>query len=342
MRFKKLLSVVLGASLSVSLGVSAGTAHANTKLDFCVFDIIGTSGDTFNLMRDYRTAALEHGLDLQVRAFTDENIAYEELIGGQCDMAVITGIRSRNLNSYVGSLDSIGAIPNYDVMRTVARVLASNNPRITENMRSGPYEVIGMAPMGAAYLFVKDKAINNVNALAGKSISVMEYDVAQGRMASRVGMSPVMSDITNFAGRFNNHSVDICFAPMMAYSALELYRGMGPDGGIVDYTLGQLTMQIIARHDKLPEGFADWSREYVFENLHDRAQAIVDNAYNDVSDDRWIHINEQDTLRYDEMMREARIALTEQGVYNADMMSLLRNIRCRHDASRAECAERLE
>lgn len=338
MRISRFLSVAVAA---LALGFTS-QASANTQLRLCVFDIIGSSGDIFNLMRDYRTAALAEGVDFRMRAFTDENIAYEELTGGQCDVAAITGIRGRQLNSYTGSLDSIGAIPNYDALRMVAQVLASENPRITPNLRNGPYEVIGIAPMGAAYLFVKDQSINNVNALAGKSIAVMEYDVAQGRMASRVGMSPVMSDITNFSGRFNNHSVDICFAPMAAYSALELYRGMGADGGIVDYTLGQLTVQLIARHDKLPEGFAAWSRKYMFENLYDRAQAVVDNAYNDVSDDRWIRVSEDDTMRYDEMMREARIELTEQGVYNREMMSLLRNIRCRLDGSRGECSENLE
>ncbi|MBZ2188175.1 DUF6091 family protein [Alcanivorax sp. JB21] len=338
MRFSRFLSVALAA---LALGVTS-QASANTQLRLCVFDIIGTSGDIYNLMQDYRTAALGQGVDFRMRAFTDENIAYEELTGGQCDVAAITGIRGRQLNSYTGSLDSIGAVPNYDALRMVAQVLASENPRITPNLRNGPYEVIGIAPMGAAYLFVKDQSINNVNALAGKSIAVMEYDVAQGRMASRVGMSPVMSDITNFSGRFNNHSVDICFAPMAAYGALELYRGMGEDGGIVDYTLGQLTIQLIARHDKLPEDFAVWSRKYMFEEIYDRAQSVVDNAYKDVRDDRWIRISEEDTLSYDEMMRDARIDLTQQGVYNADMMSLLRNIRCRLDASRGECSESRE
>ena len=42
------------------------------------------------------------------------------------------------------------------------------------------------------------------------------------------------------------------------------------------------------------------------------------------------------------MMREARIDLTEQGVYSKEMMSLLRNIRCRLDSSRGECSENLE
>ena len=338
MRFKQVLISLTSAGL---LALSS-TASATVQRTLCVFDIIGASGDVFNMMRDYRAAALNMGVDFQMRAFTDENIAYEELTGGQCDAAAITGIRGRNLNSYTGSLDSIGAIPNYDVMRTVIQVLSSENPRILPNLRSGPYEVMGIAPMGAAYLFVKDRSINNVNALAGKSISVMEYDVAQGRMAARVGMSPVMSDITNFAGRFNNHSVDISFAPVAAYSALELYRGMTENGGIVNYTLGQLTLQMIARADRFPEGFAAQSRQYFFEELFDRSMRIIENAYEEVDDKWWIHISEEDRLRYDEMMRESRIDLRDQGVYSPEMMSLLRNIRCRADAGRAECTERLE
>ena len=317
-------------------------AAALPERTLCVFDIVGSSGDVYNMMQDYRAAAREWGVNLRLRAFTDENIAYEELTGGQCDAAAITGIRGRRLNSYAGSLDSVGSIPDYDVLRTVMRVLASDSESITQHLRSGSYEVMGLAPMGAAYLFVKDQSIDNVNALAGKSIAVMEYDEAQGRMAAQVGMSPVMSDVTNFAGRFNNHSVDICFAPVAAYSALELYRGLTDDGGIVDYTLGQLTLQMIGRHARFPEGFAQKSREYWYSELFDRGMQIIENAYDDVPDRRWVEIPEEEQREYDEMMREARISMRDDGIYNADMLSLLRNIRCRHDGGRAECAERLE
>ncbi|MCK0538721.1 putative solute-binding protein [Alcanivorax quisquiliarum] len=333
--------LIAAAATSLLLGLSA-PALAAEKRTLCVFDIIGTSGDMYNIMRDYRTAAIDHGYDLTLRVYTDENIAAEDLKAGQCDAAAITGLRGRQFNNYTGSLDSIGAVPSYEALRTVVQVLASENPRITPNLRSGPYEVMGIAPMGAAYLFVKDQGINNVNALAGKSIAVMEYDVAQGRMAASVGMSPVMSDITNFAGRFNNHSVDICFAPVMAYSALELYKGMEPNGGIIDYVLGQLTLQVIARHDSFDSDFAAWSRSYFFETVFDRAMRVIQSANNEIDKKWWIEISDEDTERYDEMMRDARIDLTNQGVYNKDMMSLLRNIRCRMDASRAECSDQRE
>jgi hypothetical protein len=337
MRYVKAFTAAATAALALTLN----PAHAAEKRTMCVFDIIGANGDIYNIMKDYKTAALGWGIDLELKPYTDEKIASEDLKAGQCDAAVLTGIRGRQFNSYTGSMDSIGAIPSYDAMRTVITVLASGNPSINEKLVSGPYEVGGVAPMGAAYLFVKDRTIDTVGELSGKSIAVLEYDTAQANMASRVGMSPVMSDITNFSGRFNNGSVDICFAPIAAYSALELYKGMQPDGGIIDYVLGQLTAQVVLKKDKFPADFAAQSRKYMLGQF-DRAMRVIENANNEVNKKWWVRIPEADKLRYDEMMRDARIALTKEGTYNKDMMTLLRKIRCKHEPSRAECVNPVE
>ncbi|WP_272961681.1 putative solute-binding protein [Alcanivorax sp. IL3] len=337
MRYLKAFTTAATAALALTLS----PAQAAEKRSMCVFDIIGANGDIYNIMKDYKTAALGWGVDLELKPYTDEKIASEDLKAGQCDAAVLTGIRGRQFNNYTGSLDSIGAIPSYDAMRTVITVLASGNPSINEKLVSGPYEVGGVAPMGAAYLFVKDRTIDTVSELSGKSIAVLEYDSAQASMASRVGMSPVMSDITNFSGRFNNGSVDICFAPIAAYSALELYKGMQPDGGMIDYVLGQLTAQVILKKDRFPDGYADSSRKYMLGQF-DRAMTVIENANNEVDKKWWIRIPEADKLRYDEMMREARIALTNDGVYSKDMMSLLRKVRCKEEPSRAECVNPVE
>jgi hypothetical protein len=337
MRYVKAFTAAATAALALTLN----PAHAAEKRTMCVFDIIGANGDIYNIMKDYKTAALGWGIDLELKPYTDEKIASEDLKAGQCDAAVLTGIRGRQFNSYTGSMDSIGAIPSYDAMRTVITVLASGNPSINEKLVSGPYEVGGVAPMGAAYLFVKDRTIDTVGELSGKSIAVLEYDTAQASMASRVGMSPVMSDITNFSGRFNNGSVDICFAPIAAYSALELYKGMQPDGGIIDYVLGQLTAQVVLKKDKFPADFAAQSRKYMLGQF-DRAMRVIENANNEVNKKWWVRIPEADKLRYDEMMRDARIALTKEGTYNKDMMTLLRKIRCKHEPSRAECVNPVE
>lgn len=337
MRYVKAFTAVATAALALTFT----PVQAAEKRTMCVFDIIGANGDIYNIMKDYKTAALNWGVDFELKPYTDEKIASEDLKAGQCDAAVLTGIRGRQFNNYTGSLDSIGSIPSYDAMRTVITVLTSESPSINAKLVSGPYEVGGVAPMGAAYLFVKDSTIDTVSELSGKSIAVLEYDSAQANMASRVGMSPVMSDISNFSSRFNNGSVDVCFAPIAAYSALELYKGMQPDGGIVDYVLGQLTAQVILKKDKFPADFAAQSRKYMLGQF-DRAMRVIENANSEVNKKWWIRIPEADKLRYDEMMRDARIALTKDGVYNKDMMGLLRKIRCKHEPSRAECVNPVE
>lgn len=329
----------LGIVLLLSLPL---TGQAVEKRKVCVFDLIGSSGDVYNIMTDFKAAARSQGYDLEMKAYTDERIAAEDLSSGQCDASAITGIRGRKFNKFSGSIDSIGAIPDYEAMRIVMTVLGSNQESINDQLRSNSYEVMGVMPMGATYLFVKDQKINDVDALAGKSIAVMEYDEAQAKMASRVGMSPVQSDITNFSGRFNNHSVDIAFAPLAAYNALELYRGMGENGGIVDYVLGQLSMQLITRQGTFSSEFAAWSREWFASDGWDRAMKVINNARREVPKKWWIRISDEDDARYNEMMREARIEMTGNGIYDKDMMRLLRKVRCKVDASRAECSDNRE
>jgi hypothetical protein len=328
--------------LSLMLLALPLTAAAVKERTVCVFDIIGKAGDQYNIMTDFRTAALNQGYKLKLKAYTNERIAGEDLSSNQCDAAALTGIRAKQFNKYSGSIDSIGSIPNYEVMRMVMTVLGSNNESVNEKLTANGYTVMGVMPMGAAYLFVKDKSIDNVDALAGKSIAVMEYDKSQARMARRVGMSPKLSDITNFAGRFNNNVVDIAFAPLAAYKALELYKGMKPNGGIIDYVLGQLSMQFIGHQNRFESEFAAWARSWFADQGYKRAMQVINNAREAVPKKWWIRIPEEDEKRYNAMMREARIPMTKDGLFSKDMMTLLRKIRCKVDAGRAECSDRKE
>ena len=51
-------------------------------------------------------------------------------------------------------------------------------------MVNGKYEVVGVIPIGDAYLLVNDRNINTVAKAAGKKIAVLDYDEAQKIMAS--------------------------------------------------------------------------------------------------------------------------------------------------------------
>src|SRR5690606_3374680 len=130
----------------------------------------------------------------------------------------------------------------------VLQYLAS--PKLAERMVNGDYEVAGIAPAGAAYLFTKDRNIDTVSELSGKKIAVLEFDKSQAEMVKSAGATPVNASIATFGPMFNNGSVDIIAAPSLAYDALELYKGLGDKGAIVNFALAQLTVQVLIRHQK--------------------------------------------------------------------------------------------
>ena len=59
--------------------------------------------------------------------------------------------------------------------------------------------------------------------------------------------------------------------------------------------------------------------------------------------ERWmIQIPEEDKQEYEIMMQEARLQLRKKGYYDPSMLTLQRKIRCKLDASRAECSNPVE
>lgn len=322
-----------------ALALSSATASASAKQTLCVWDIIGAQGDVFNLMKDYKLAAAKWGANIDLRPYTDEKIASEDFKAGQCDAVVMTGLRGRQFNAFTGSIDSLGALPSYPMLQKALATLSS--PAASKLMVSGNYEVAGIAPMGAAYLFVNDRLINSVGKLSGKKIAVLDYDKAQAKMVQLVGAQPVASDVTNFAGKFNNGSVDIIGSPAAGFKPLELHKGLGTRGAIVNFPLLQLTFQVIVRRDKFPEGFGQKSREYM-QAQYPRAMSLISKAEADIDKKYWMQIPAADQEKYIVMMRESRIALTNEGIYDKRMMSVLKKVRCQVEPSNAECAQKLE
>ncbi|MCC2638371.1 MAG: hypothetical protein K0Q68_2090 [Moraxellaceae bacterium] len=341
MQVKKSISraarvLLAGAGLALAANASA---NATGKQILCVWDVTGTQGDVFNMMKDYKLAAARWGANLELRPYTDEKIASEDFKAGQCDAVMMTGLRGRQFNSFTGSLDSLGAMPAYEHVRQVLATLTK--PGAAQLMVSGNYEVGGIAPMGAAYLFVNDRAINNVGKLSGKKVAVLDYDKAQAKMAQKVGMQPVASDITNFAGKFNNGSVDIVGAPAAAFKPLELFKGLGTKGAIVQFPLVQISLQLYLRKDRFPEGFGQKSREYMF-SQYERAMKLVATAEKDIDKKYWMQIPPADQDKYMQMIRESRIALTNEGIYDKRAMKMLKQVRCKVTPAEAECSQNLE
>ncbi|PQA52329.1 putative solute-binding protein [Amnimonas aquatica] len=331
------LNKMAAALLTAAAATASMQASAANKI--CVFDILGAQGDAFGLMKDYALAATKLGAAVELKAYTDERTAAEDFKAGQCDGVLLTGMRGRQFNTFTGSLDSLGAIPSYEAMKRVMSTLA--NPALAPKMIQGKYEVAGLAPAGAAYLFVKSRSINHVDKLAGKKIAIFDYDKAQAKMVQKVGAQPVSSDITNFAAKFNNNAVDIIASPALAYKPLELYKGLGKDGAVVRFPIIQLTFQLIINKDKFPADFGQKSRQY-WDSQATRAMALITKAEKDIPGTVWMDLPAADKDSYVVLLRDSRIALTKEGIYDPGMMRVLKRVRCAVDSSDAECSQNLE
>ena len=334
--FKKIAVLTLGMVCTAATTV---VADELVQRSLCVWDLMGANGDNYALMKDYRLNAVQWGVDFKLRAYSEERVAAEDFRVDQCDAVVITGLRAKPFNSFTGSLESIGALPGYPQLKLAINAMSS--PKAAHLMNQGAYEVAGITSLGAAYFYLKDRSLDEVGKLAGKKIAILDYDKSQAQLIQKIGAQAVPSDITNFAQKFNNGSVDIVVAPAAAYRPLELYRGLGVRGGIPDFLLAQVSLQVILRKERFPEGFGQESRQY-FAGQFDRILAMIKRYENDVDRKYWLHIPDADRPRYVAMMRNARIDLMNNGTYDKRMMSLLRKVRCQIEPQNAECSENLE
>lgn len=318
----------------VTAVLMTATAYGAEKRTLCVFDPLGAYGDTFGLLKQYAKLVKPQGVDFELKPYTDEAIAANDFLGSACDAAVLTGTRARNFNKFTGTIEAIGALPEYDHVKALLKFLS--NDKLSKYMKNERYEIAGIYPVGAVYLFVNDRSIDTASELAGKRLATMSFDDAANTMVKHVGAAPVSSDITTFAGKFNNGSVDVCYAPSLAYNAFELYKGLEPKGGIIRFPLAQMNAQIILKNDRFPEGFGLASREVVKEQAR-QAFTLIEQQDQSIAGKWWVDIPEEDKEQYMEMFRGVRIQLAKDETYHPSMLKLMKKIRCANDASHSEC-----
>lgn len=314
--------------------------HAQAQTDiiersFCVFDPVGANGPLFSITKEFQPVALQRGIKLNLRAYTDEKVAAEDFKAGQCDAVLLTGTRAREFNKFTGTLEAMGAIPGEREMRLLFNTLSQ--PKARPFLIDGPYEVAGVFPGGAVYLHARDRTLDTVEKLQGKRVATLDYDSASVRMVRHVGASVVGSNSANFAGKFNNGSVDFAYAPAVAYQPLELYKGIGDKGGVFNYALGYMNFQVIINTERFPEDAGQMVRDESIKRI-DEAYEIIAEAEASIPDNVWVNLPQEDTAEYDKMLRQVRMSLLEEGVYDERAIKLMKAIRCRVDGARSECA----
>ncbi|MDF3031200.1 MAG: transporter [Moraxellaceae bacterium] len=308
----------------------------------CIFDPVGNNGPAIQYAKDLVLQARRWNVFLDIRAFTDERVAAEDFKAGQCDAVALSTFRAKQFNKFMGSFDAVGALHDYNQVRTAMNVLYTN-PKVAPYMVEGPYQVGGIVPIGAVYVMVNDRSINSIEKAAGKKVAVLDFDKSQAKMVQQLGASPVPSDITNFSGKFNNGQVDIIAAPAVVFRPLELYRGMGDKGGIFRIPLVMMSGSVVFRREKFLKEIPDLDdkiqkiRNFAITYL-DQAYTLIDSVEKDIPERYWMDLSAEEKDKYFRMMREARLQLMHDGTYDPRMLGLLKKVRCKHNPASYECA----
>lgn len=341
-------AVLASVLLLPALWLPAQAQAARVRL--CVYDPSGIAGEAYRAATDYKLEMAQHGADIDLKAYINERVAVEDFRTGQCDAVMATALRTRQFNGVSAALDSVGAATvvrqgkvdmdaSFEVVRRFIDTMSS--ARAADLMVSGAYEVAGILPLGAAYAFVNDREISSLDAAKGHRIAALDHDKAQAEVIRAVGATAVSADTMNFANLFNNGNVDIVIAPTMAYKPLELHRGLGTKGGVSRFPLTILTYQLVIKSSEFPKGYGQKSRDYMAQNF-DIAIASLRLADRGVPAPFWLDAPAAAVQRNMAVLRQVRLQMAEQGLYDKRGLKLVKKLRCQVAPEAAECSDSAE
>lgn len=334
--------VTLDLRAESSPPANAGTPTKKPLHPFlmCVWDPIGKAGPADKVMKEVKLIAYEWGVDLNYVIYSDERIVLEEFKLGRCDAANLLGFRIRKFNSFTGSIGALGALTSYDQLGVVLKTVSM--PKAADLMRIGDYEIIALGPAGAVFLFTRDRSITHPSGLAGKRMAVIEGFQEMPYIVQKRGMIPVNSSIINSFLKFNNGSADVVGGPAIVYEPFEMNKGLDPNGGIYATPVMFLTMQVVARWDKLPPDVPQKARSKAIE-MYSKFVKFLAEPEERIPKKYWIELSNEAKDFWELDHRETRMELAKMNIYDPKTLKLMRRVRCKFEPMAAECsAEKLE
>ncbi len=342
---KRLAASLFGGALSCL----AIAAHAAAPISVCVWDPIGQGGQIFDAAKSYALAMAKHGVDLKLKAYTDETVAAEDFKVGQCAGLLATSIRTRPYNPVTATMDTGGAVTimrdgkididaSYQVIQKAMQVLAS--PQASKLAVQDRWEMAGAITMGPIYVMVRDKTLFT-KGFAGTRMPAFDHDKSQAYLIAKVGAQPVSVDTKTFVSKFNNGATDMVFAPAVAYQPLEIHKGVGKDGGVNRFPLTFSTLQLVFERSKIPEGFGVQSRQY-WVSQFDEILATVKKAETGIPANVWVEFPPEEALKFVNNQRELRVELAQKGYYDKQGLKFMKRVRCSVYQAAPECSNNVE
>ena len=322
-----------------TLALCAFSNMVQAKQQVCVFDLLGKAGESYKFLEEWALVSKKWGAQVQLISFQDEDLADKAFQNDKCDAVYMTSMRARTYNKFAGSIDALGGVPSNKIAQKAVEYVLDprNTKRMTTTLQGENYEVAGIGLIGSAYIFVKDRSLNTIEKAQGKKFAILHYDRAQRVMVERVGAVPVMSDISNFIKKFNTGEVDVVAAPAYAYKPLEIEKGLGSKGAMLNFPVVNVTADLIVRPERFPAQFGEQSRQWFLQKIP-QSFAMVQRLEAAIPSKIKMQLSKEDKEKYQRLLREGRIDLTKQGVYDPGMMRVLKKARCTVERTNFECS----
>ena len=302
----------------------------------CVWDVMGTQGPIYNTTVDQQLRMRHYGINVDVRAYTNEQDVVDKLINGECDTSVMSGAKARQFNPYTASVESLGGVPSKKHLKVLLQVLAS--PQAAAKMVHGEYVILGIVPIGENYIFTREgegktPTLKRVFKGAG---AVVSEDVSQPPLYKAFSTAVKEGDTyAKAAGLFNRGEADLLISPLVGHAMFGLSAG-NKHGQIIENPVSQMTLQIVSKTNLVPPEVAQLFREDLFLKLN-LLYREVDKISKEIPAEKKVKFPERELDHFNRTLAEVRARLTQQGVYNKSMMKLQRKIRCKLDPSLSEC-----
>lgn len=319
-------------ALVTTLITVATSSYAQT---LCVYDPLGAQGNNFSLMKDYVLVAKQWGADITLKPYSDERLATEDFKSNKCDSTAITGIRARPLNNFVGTISSpVGVLTNEHIKTVLALM---GNVKLAPDMLNNGIEVAGVTSLGFSYLIVKDRNINTIPKLSKAVVGVLSFDEVQQIVVEKLGSTTKPFELAEIGAAFNNRQVDAIVLPAVAFKPLEINKGVGTQGAMFRFPVALTTYDVLIHQNKFPNDFGQKSRSW-FAGQIDRQMSEVNKIEKSIEPRYWADVALNLVPGYVRILREARISLTKDGIYNKKMIGILKEIRCRQNPTNYECS----
>lgn len=342
----KLESTVINQNMTLEKRVKAlKSLLQNEMVDghiertFCVWDPLGKAGPITAAAEDQVLRSLHYGMALQIETFQNESELIDRFLNEKsCDAILISGATALQFNSFMGTIDAVGAYPEIKHLQLLAQVLAK--PSMASRLTNDDYTVLGLATLGSTNLYMESANLTPLTAVKRKNIAVNQHDQGAIALIKALGATPKEQGLMAAVQTFADHQTPLAISPTIGY--LVLGNGQFDKNVVANkFPLAQSTIQLIGRTHRFPNGLAQLLREDFLFKFNNYAKR-VDKELAQIPANFWVTSSASDNLTLNNTLRNVRIALRDEGYYDATMLRLARKIRCRYEPNNSECINPVE